>query len=135
MENLEFRGKRKSDGKWIYGDVIHLTDGRGYIIDNKFGACIDDKGNFINTEYPFVNEIDPSTACMYIGRKDVDGNKIYNCDILGGIIGVGLIQWIEKDCRFGIVIYGEETEIDFSELDDDELVVVGNVYDNYDMLR
>lgn len=75
-ENI-FRGKRKDNGVFIEGDLIQISEGRKFIIDNKFGACIDDKGNFINTEAPFVCEVDPETVGQYTGSTDICHKKIF----------------------------------------------------------
>ncbi len=56
MDRYLFRGLRTDGEGCVYGDLINLHDGRKFIIDNRFGACIDDKGNCINTEAPFVRK-------------------------------------------------------------------------------
>ena len=67
MREILFRGKRKDNWEWVQGDLIQLHDERKFVVDNKFGACIDDKGNFINTESPFVCEVIPETIGQYTG--------------------------------------------------------------------
>ena len=128
-----FRGKRVDNNEWVYGDLIQLHDGRKYIIDNKFGACLDDKGNFINTESPFVNEVIPETICQYTGLEDRNGNNIFDGDI---------VQWsnIKMEIFWGEHIgigygfcwrpYGEEQSYHESMTGFiDEYEVIGNIFD------
>lgn len=82
MNRYKFKAKRKDNGKWVYGDLLNLYDGRKYIVNNQFGACIDNKGNFINTEAPFTNEIIPETLCQCTGLQDRDGEDIFENDIV-----------------------------------------------------
>ena len=81
MIEIIFRGKRKDNGQWSYGDLIQLLgeqgQGRKFIVDNRFGACIDSDGSFVNTEAPFVNEFEPHTVEKYTGRKDKGGIDLY----------------------------------------------------------
>ena len=99
-----FKAKRKDNGEWVEGDLIQLLGERGkgrkFIIDNRFGACIDDKGNFINTEAPFVNEVIPETVCQYTGLKDKNGVKIFENDIIQELYGDDFLTVIWDDDGF-----------------------------------
>lgn len=139
MREILFKAKRKDNNEWTYGDLIQLYDGRRFIIDNKFGACIDDKGNFINTEKPFVNEVIPETICQYIGLTDKNGVKIFEndkCKIIyydyengyenswGDMISEEIEKTIIIDFEF---IY---TFNFYGEYDEDSLEVIGSKFDS-----
>ncbi|WHX37386.1 YopX family protein [Paenibacillus polymyxa] len=82
MRDIKFRGKRLDNGEWTQGDLIQLLgeqgQGRKFIVDNRFGACIDSDGNFVNTEAPFVNEVDPETVGQFI---DLPNYGVWEGDI------------------------------------------------------
>ena len=127
-----FRGKRVDNGEWVYGDLIQLHDGRKYIIDNKFGACIDDKGNFINTKSPFVNEVMPKTVSQYTGLKDKNGKKIFEGDIVKNMLildnntlspSIDTVEFNDEDCSF---MLGKGKRHFHDRLD---LEVIGNIFD------
>jgi uncharacterized phage protein (TIGR01671 family) len=82
QRGVVFRGKRLDNNEWSYGDLIQLHDGRMYIVDNRFGAAIDHEGNFINTEAPYVNKVDPITVGQSTDLPDRNGKTIYEDDYI-----------------------------------------------------
>ncbi len=69
MEIL-FKGKRKDNGEWVYGDLLQDKNGTKWI-----RGKYEDSVRVID-EY----QVDPKTVVQFIGKCDVDGNKIFNED-------------------------------------------------------
>ena len=134
---IEFRGKRADNKEWVYGDLLNLHNGDKYIVNNKFGACIDDKGNFINTESPFVCKVIPETVGQYTCVKDINKKKIYEYDRVkckgvetlgtvlfdGGSFGIEFDKPIAEDWT-STALYCLINEEGFAECE-----VIGNIFD------
>ena len=143
MREILFRGKRVDD-EWVQGDLTQLHDGRKFIINNKFGACIDNNGKFINTDTPFVYEVIPETVGQYTGLTDKNGKKIFEGDIVLFEDESSSIVECCTEMRFGVVEYGDNCfyitnriavameELIYGNLLDVE--IIGNIHDNPELL-
>lgn len=153
MREILFRGKEKESGKWIYGDLRHISDGHGgYIL------CIVDNTNGRNNDVTGV-EVVPKTVGQYTGLTDKNGVKIFEGDIIesvsrlvnsvgtptGGtdisryIIEWGEHKWVKKRFFCNRGDYWKKNNV----LPEDlypytasrYCEVIGNIYDNPELLE
>ena len=130
-----YRAKRKSDKRWIYGNLIHTDDGV-YIIQNYVPQHL--IGNY---------EVDPSTICQCTGLKDKNGKLICENDIVDGHIKRGAafytckVLWNECKARFDVRAMECNFPMTLDECVDDISVcgldyeVIGNIFDNPELLE
>lgn len=116
MREILFRGKRKQNNRWIEGSYQHYRNFRGE--DQHLITYINGNGN----------DIFPETVGQYTGLTDKNGTKIFEGDVVWWCGIVGTIVWQgHKFCIKSSLIW------DFAS--DDKLEVVGNVYDNPELLK
>lgn len=68
---VEFRGKSKHDGQWLYGDCLHFNN--SIVIIPHIGIETIDVENL---------EVIPETLGQYIVIKDIHGNKVFRGHIV-----------------------------------------------------
>jgi len=119
MREILFRAKRKDNGDWVFGDLIHNID------------CVKAREretdiNRIAKSY----EVIPETVGQFTGLKDINGKKIFEGDIVTGLFNytdiIGHIVYgsdatffIERKGLYGIGLNNAE----------DWLEVIGNIHD------
>ena len=119
-ENL-FHGKRKDNGEWVEGCLL----GSDVIVPKgqPFYICHDILDSALK-----AYEVIPETVGQHIERKDKNGKKIFEGDIVRDTedFDVGKIFF---DTYTAMFVIGCETTI--ADLNDGySLEVIGNIYDN-----
>ena len=72
IENIKFKAKSIYNDEWVYGDLLHQSDGTHIFMG---------KGEGGHTLCP---RVDPSSVCMFTGLKDCEGKEVWEGDILEG---------------------------------------------------
>lgn len=126
-----FKGKRTNNLEWVEGSPL--------IVENEYRivtSCLtgmDDEPNLLSSVCAWV--IDPNTLCQYTGLPDKNSKKIWENDIckIDGEDGHFIIKWDDEGARF--VLDGEGLVIDFDNFYSCECEVVGNIFDNPELLK
>ena len=121
MREIIFRGKRLNDGEWVEGNFVKgCIDDFAYIVE--FGNK-DLCRNYV--------EVIPKTVGQYTGFDDKNGKKVFEGDILKAEI-----WWEQGGCyphtetRFIEATFPNMYKNHFEKFE-----VVGNIYDNPELLR
>ena len=118
-----FRGKRTDNGEWVEG-LLTLMFGQYHII----------KPSNENIAYP----IDPSTVCQFTGLSDKNGRKIWENDI------AKFENAFSEKPHIGKVRYYSGAKpvsdngyyvVDLAECNVWDLEVIGNIFDNPELLE
>lgn len=137
MREILFRGKRMTDGKWVYGDYHKYTCTTSSITPTPTHYIM-------GTDIRFKAQIwvDPDTVGQYTGLTDKNGVKIFEGDIV-------LVNWFGDNGKFVVCYEGGSffpyqigCKFNFNSLwdvwfqDDDGTImeVIGNINDNPNLL-
>ena len=139
-----FKAKRKDNDKWVEGYYCKL-DETTYCISEDYERYPVPTHHYIlheaMTDWGLPNrflqfEINPETLCQFTGLTDKNGKKIWENDILRNKKGdIGVVQWFEEHTAFMIWNKTKNCVCYLSENDFSKIEIIGNVFDNADLLE
>lgn len=132
-----YRAKRTDNGEWV----------EGALFDGKEHCVIGQKIKFspyVSIECKIIGyEVDPSTICQCISRKDEEGTLIFEHDIVVFIDATSTESGYSESCQAGEVLWDDET-LSFQVTERlsaesyevlDGCKVLGNIFDNPEPLE
>lgn len=140
MENRYlFRAKRIDNGEWVTGNLIQNPFFKG--VRSWISSEQEDKTRLrsISRTQALWNsiEVDSSTICQCTGLKDKDGKLIWENDIVVYYDMTEeryLISWESNKACYEYQQYGCSV-MNFDELSGCEIEVLGNIFDNPELLE
>lgn len=120
---MRFCLEQKNDnGQWIVGYLYRLSERLNpfIMLQNSSGEAY---------------EVIPNTVGQYIGKSDCDGTKIFEGDIVYyDFASIYAVIGYDPECpRF--TIKTKDVLIDFYKFVSDDVKVVGNIFDNPELLK
>ena len=129
MREILFRGKRIFDGDWEYGDLWCNPYGKRAVC---IVSPINDQGTTGG------NEVIPETVGQYTGLTDRNGRKIFEGDIVERGGRIWRVKYGDNYGKFMMTTYTEKGvswDRDFDTIPPDWCEVIGNIYDNPELLE
>lgn len=118
----EFRGKRIDNGEWVTGGVLIIAEyNQSFIIESK-------------NRYVSSTEVIPETVSEFTSLTDNKKNKIYEGDICKKGDAYAIIKYCTKNAAF-YASYGNFNYFFGWDINQKDLIVSGNIYDNLDLLN
>ena len=119
MREIEFRGIRKDDGKWVYGYYFKTWE-QAYILWGTINGI------------PHMVEVIPETVGQYTGLKDKNGVEICEGDNLQTTHhGIGRVIWSDNSSAWHIKPEKEPgQDVFLCDYSSETLEVIGNIHEN-----
>lgn len=113
MREVLFRGKRFSNGEWVYGYYVYQYGFNMMFLPKEVGVEND----------PYFYAIIPESIGQYTGLKDKNGVRVFEADIVRvDKVGVGVVTF--KNAKFRCNIEG------YDRLRYRSIEVIGNIHDD-----
>ena len=122
MREILFRGKRTDNGEWETGSLVIIRDG-----------CSDKEVFIADKMTGYHTPVIPETVGQFTGLTDKNGVKIFEGDIVREWGGESCQGYYEIDNV--LTVKSPDTLINFEMSYDCEYKIIGNIYDNPELLK
>lgn len=132
MREILFKAKRVDNGEWVEGCLV---------IDHSRSNLFEYRMQPVESGVLYTPPINPETLCQFTGLCDKNGKRIWENDILMA----HLDEFYPEDTTYEIVEWGvaglvgnETGSVDreyLGEFDLEHYEVVGNIFDNKELLQ
>lgn len=121
MKPILCRGKRTDNGEWFNGYPVPLAD--------RIHLCF-----YVTDDLIFKPEIRQETLCYNTGQFDEGGNVIFENDIVFDTLDneFCVVEWDDYNSRFLVRYQGVIEAFDI--IDSHDLRIVGNIFDDPDLV-
>lgn len=121
IRDVLFKGKQKDNNEWIEGYLFKSWD-RTFLL---WG---------MTNDIPNMVEVIPETVSQFTGLVDKYGKKIFEGDIIAKGFYPYEVRWNPEQVRWGI--YSNDFEVaGFTKFSESYFEVIGNIYDNEELLK
>lgn len=128
MRQIKFKGKRKDNGEWVFGDYCSLPNSNIVFIN---------ANNEIDCEM-----IDPDTVSQFTGLTDKNGKEIYEGDIIkekesnySNEYRLYRVYWCDDNMQYLMSDDDSGDSFPLIELEIDYSVVIGSIHDNPELIN
>lgn len=135
MRDILFKGKNLYSGEWVEGSLVTMTGainhGREYILPGGTGISFEMYGDHGTFNIGGFIEVDPETVGQFTGRKDKNGTKIFEGDIVKRDFGEETIgvQYASVEYRDSINGFTMNPRNDWAFTEFEDCEVIGNIHD------
>jgi uncharacterized phage protein (TIGR01671 family) len=131
---ISFRGKRLDNGEWGYGDLVRSRLNGEHFYIKPTANCFEVNAAGL-TKLVVMREIDADTIGQFTGMYDKNNNRIFEGDIVILFDEKCVVKTSEMRASFGLYKISNNMFYEMIHKNDQKwLEVIGNIYDNKDLL-